>query len=190
MNHIGTQILETDRLILRRFTTYDASEMYTNWASCQDVTKYLTWQPHKSIGESASILENWQNQYEYNTYYHWAIVHKKTNQAIGSISLQNLNELVKACSVGYCIGKLFWNKGITTEVFKKVIEFAFEKVGFVRIQAIHYLGNEASGMVMKKAGLSYEGIRRKSALDNMGNIIDCKVYAITDDDYKKMKKLS
>ena len=41
MNHCGTQKLETDRLILRRFTHDDAEAMYKNWASDEEVTKFL-----------------------------------------------------------------------------------------------------------------------------------------------------
>lgn len=41
MNHCGTQKLETDRLILRRYVIEDAAAMYNNWASDKEVTKYL-----------------------------------------------------------------------------------------------------------------------------------------------------
>ena len=33
MEHLGTRILETDRLILRPFTSEDTEAMYRNWAS-------------------------------------------------------------------------------------------------------------------------------------------------------------
>ena len=49
MNHIGTIRLETDRLILRRFTIEDAEEMFHNWASDDEVTKYLTWPTHQNV---------------------------------------------------------------------------------------------------------------------------------------------
>ena len=46
MKHIGTEYLETQRLVLRRFTLEDAEAMYKNWASDIEVTKYLTWPTH------------------------------------------------------------------------------------------------------------------------------------------------
>ena len=49
MKHCGTQQLETDRLILRRYTLDDAEAMYKNWASDDDVTKFLMWQTHPDI---------------------------------------------------------------------------------------------------------------------------------------------
>ena len=41
MQHCGTQTIETERLILRRFRPEDADAMYRNWASDPEVTKYL-----------------------------------------------------------------------------------------------------------------------------------------------------
>ena len=48
MKHCGTQRLETDRLILRRYETEDAAAMFRNWASDSEVTKFLMWQTHLS----------------------------------------------------------------------------------------------------------------------------------------------
>ena len=51
MKHSGTQRLETDRLVLRRYTRADAAAMYKNWASDDGVTKYLMW-PRTQIRKS------------------------------------------------------------------------------------------------------------------------------------------
>jgi len=47
MKNLGTKTIETERLILRKFTTDDAMDMYKNWASDDMVTKFLTWPTHK-----------------------------------------------------------------------------------------------------------------------------------------------
>ena len=41
MRHAGTQTLETDRLFLRQLLPEDAEQMYTNWASDPEVTRFL-----------------------------------------------------------------------------------------------------------------------------------------------------
>ena len=56
MKHIGTTTLETERLILRRFTIEDAESMFNNWASDDEVTKFLTWPTHKSIEDSKKFI--------------------------------------------------------------------------------------------------------------------------------------
>ena len=60
MRHTGTQTIATERLTLRRFTIEEAENMYYNWASDPEVTKYLTWQPHKSVEETTEILQQWE----------------------------------------------------------------------------------------------------------------------------------
>ena len=46
MNKTGTQRIETHRLILRPFTMEDAEDMFSNWASDPEVTRFLTWPAH------------------------------------------------------------------------------------------------------------------------------------------------
>ena len=55
MKHCGTQKLETERLVLRRYIPEDAAAMYKNWASDKEVTKFLTWPPHASQKVSQDI---------------------------------------------------------------------------------------------------------------------------------------
>ena len=59
MNHLGTINLETDRLILRKFKIEDAEDMYNNWASNSEVTKYLSWETHLNIEKTKEILKSW-----------------------------------------------------------------------------------------------------------------------------------
>ena len=49
MNAIGTQILQTDRLILRRLVESDAAAMFRNWASSAENLTYVTWDPHPDV---------------------------------------------------------------------------------------------------------------------------------------------
>ena len=55
MRHSGTKTLETERLILRRFTVEDAEDMYQNLCSDSRVNKFLTWDVHKSIDETVEV---------------------------------------------------------------------------------------------------------------------------------------
>lgn len=47
MEHKGTKIIETERLILRPFRAEDAEPMFRNWTSEPEVTKFLTWPTHE-----------------------------------------------------------------------------------------------------------------------------------------------
>ena len=54
MKHKGTVRLETERLILRPFTPEDALPMFRNWASDEEVTRFLTWPAHKDVEVTAA----------------------------------------------------------------------------------------------------------------------------------------
>ena len=64
VTHRGTQIIETERLILRRFRLEDAQAMYDRWASDPEVTRFLTWPPHASADSTRQLLALWEKGYE------------------------------------------------------------------------------------------------------------------------------
>ena len=178
MKHTGTQKLETERLILRRFKKEDADAMYENWASDSEVTKFLTWPAHESPEVSLGIIEDWIKQYSDNSYYQWAIVLKENgDEPIGSISAVSVKEEISSVQIGYCIGKKWWHKGITSEALKAVMDYFFDAVGVNRIEARHDPKNPNSGKVMKKCGMKYEGTLRSADWNNQG-ICDACYYAL------------
>ena len=160
LNHVGTRTLKTTRLVLRPFCLSDAQAMYDNWASDSDVTKFMMWEPHASVEVTQSILESWMPLYEKPDYYHWAIT--LDNVPIGTVGLFILNEKAGVGDLGYCLSKKWWKHGIMSEAVQAVIDFAFETVGFERIEAHHSVDNPGSGGVMKKCGMLYEGQCAKS----------------------------
>ena len=92
LNHKGTLEIETDRLVLRRFTVNDAENMFNNWANDSEVTKYLSWKPHGKIDTTKDILNSWVQDYESTNVYNWAIVYKNDSMVIGSISVVESSE--------------------------------------------------------------------------------------------------
>lgn len=178
MRHCGTQRLETDRLILRRYVNEDAAAMYKNWASDKEVTKYLTWPSHSNQEITQGVTEDWVKQYLSQNYYHWAIVLKDNgNEPIGDIAVVDMKETVSMVQIGYCIGRAWWNKGIASEALKAVMDFLFDVVCVNRIEARHDPRNANSGKVMKKCGMKYEGTLRSSDWNNQG-ICDACYYAL------------
>ena len=178
MNHIGTQTIETDRLILRRFELSDAQAMFDNWASDSEVTTYLTWPAHADVTVTEGILEQWAAQYGQDNCYRWAIVLKENGpQPIGSIDVCEWRVNGDVPEIGYCIGRRWWHQGIMSEALAAVIGFLFDRVGVERIVARHDVNNPHSGGVMRKCGMTFEGVREKSHQNNQG-VIDTANYFI------------
>ena len=183
MKHCGTQTIETNRLILRRFELTDAQAMYRNWASDPEVTKYLTWPTHPSVEITAMVLGEWVKAYEQADCYQWAIVLKEMDEPVGTISVVDKNEHLNIVHIGYCIGSKWWHQGITSEAFSAIIPFLFEEVGANRIESQHDPNNPHSGNVMKKCGLVYEGTLRQADFSNKG-IVDACMYSLLKEEWK------
>lgn len=92
MEHQGTKTIETERLILRKFTADDLSAIFHNWTSDEKVTEFLRWPTHKSIDITKRVLESWLLEYEKPDFYQWAIIPKEIGEPIGTISVIELNE--------------------------------------------------------------------------------------------------
>ena len=178
LNHKGTKVIETERLILRPFTMADAEPMFRNWASDDAVTKHLTWPTHESVEVSRLVLADWTSHYPEHDFYQWAIVLKENGpEPIGNISVVGIDKKIDGATMGYCMSRAHWRKGIMAEALTALIAFLFDEVGFNRIEADHDIENPASGRVMQKAGMTFEGTARQGGRTNRG-IVDICHWAI------------
>jgi len=82
---------------------------------------------------------------------------------VGAISLR-IEHAHKRAEAGYWIGVPFWGRGYASEALVALIDFGFNHLGLNRIHASHLTRNPASGRVMVKAGMKYEGRRRQHFL--------------------------
>tara|TARA_R100000306_G_C4353275_1_gene131296 strand:- start:62 stop:604 length:543 start_codon:yes stop_codon:yes gene_type:complete len=92
-----------------------------------------------------------QNQYIF------AIRLKENNELIGGIDL-GINKQFNKAELGYWLDEKYWNKGVTTEAVKSIINFGFNDLNLKRIFATHFDTNPSSGKVMEKAGMKKEGL--------------------------------
>ena len=144
--------LETNRLRLRPFREEDAEAMFSGWASDPEVTKYLTWNTHESIGVTRAILRQWIEEYEKPARLNFAIELKDTHELIGGIDVVGyLNGVTGTPVIGYNLSRKFWNKGYMTEACKCLIDYLFTK-GYSEIRIDAMSENLASIKVIEKCG--------------------------------------
>ena len=184
MEHQGTIKIETDRLILRKFKMEDADLMYRNWASDDEVTKYLTWPTHANVNVTRAVLEEWIQKYNNQDFYNWAIVLKEIGEPIGNLSVVKYDEKTASAAIGWCMGKRWWGQRIMPEAARAVLQYLFEEIGFNRVAAKHDKENPKSGRVMQKIGMTRAGILRASGKNNQG-IVDEVYYSILKEEYEK-----
>jgi len=159
MKHAGTQMIKSERLILRKIELSDADMMFRNWANDDEVTRYMRWQSHKDSDETRTIIQQWFDDYKNDYIYHWGIC-LEDGEMIGSIGVMIISEHDHKAEIGYCIGRKWWGKGYTSEAAEAVIDYMYVNTDIERIEAYHAVENTASGKVMLNAGMAYEGFAR------------------------------
>ena len=171
LHHKGTQPITTQRLVLRRFTVEDAQEAYAKWTS-DDETQF--WEPpHTCMAETERMIQEYVRQYDQMDWYMWAVMLE--NELIGLVCGNEINEAIKSICIGYCIAKPWWNQGIATEASRAMIAYFFD-MDFNRVFSYHNPLNPASGKVMEKCGMTFEGRIRGGSMCN-GDICDCLQYS-------------
>lgn len=174
MNH--DPILETERLILRRFRLEDAKSVakHCNNPSLTKWTKTIPYpySEQDAINYIKSNLEAWKLEKTYT----FAIVLKETDELIGSIAITHDAKNHNG-ELGYWIAETYWGKGYATEASLRMIQFAFEAKGYHRIYARHMKPNVASGRVMQKCGMVLEGELKDHVYQN-GQYVNMMYYGI------------
>lgn len=140
-----------DIIELRHFKMEDADDFF-EIARDEETTKYLTWYPHKKVEDSIWSIENIFNINPGA----FAIILKKEKRCIGCIDLR-VDEVNKKGSFGYVLNRNYWGNGYMSLALKMLLDISFNKLNLNRVESTHYVGNEASGAVMKKCGMIYEG---------------------------------
>lgn len=169
-----TLIIETERLLLRPFTSGDLDEFVVLCAD-PDVMRYIAtgeaYSPERAQMRFNSLIEHW-NEHGFGL---WAMIEKAGDEFMGFCGLQFLDD-TREIEVGYRLAKRFWGRGLATEAARASLRFGFEELGLDRIVAVVQPENTASWRVLEKTGLRY--VRDARFYDT-----DVRYYAITREQY-------
>ena len=166
MNHpahaSGSDVLMTQRLILRRWNQKDAEDLY-RYACDLDVGPIAGWLPHKNPDESRAVIRDVLNGREA-----YAICLKEDRKAIGAIELKlnghtDLTDRDDECEMGYWLGKPFWGRGIVPEAVTEMLRRAFEDIGMQKVWVGYYEGNSKSKRVQEKCRFRFQ--RKSEGVD-------------------------
>lgn len=147
-------MLETERLLLRKWTEADADSLYT-YAKDPEVGPVAGWPPHKNVEESKEVIRNVFNGPEC-----YAICEKENNIAIGAVELKlkghtDMTDRDDECELGYWLGQKFWGRGYMPEAARELLRHGFEDLGMKKIWCGYYDGNDKSKRVQEKLGFVY-----------------------------------
>jgi [ribosomal protein S5]-alanine N-acetyltransferase len=105
-----------------------------------------------------------------------AVVDAPTGTLAGCVGLA-IKPAFEAAELGYWIGQRYWGRGYASGAAGLMIRFALGPLGWNRVFAHHLSGNDASGRVMIKNRMRYEGLLREAAHRD-GRFTNLLLYAI------------
>ena len=150
-------ILETERLLLRRFSTDDAANLF-ELDSDPEVMRYLSKgkpTPMEDIIEKflSRIFDYYR---KFDNLGFWALMEKSTEEFIGWFHLKPDRNNPEDLDLGYRLKRSVWNKGYATEMARALIDMVFDELDFQKVTAHTVEYNHASRRVMEKAGMKLE----------------------------------
>ncbi len=174
--------ITAERLTLRPFTVDDADAVafICNDAETQKTTLSL---PYPYLRDHAvQWISGHDSDRRDGNAYCFAICDRENGTLYGSISLSIKKPNGAVAELGYMIGREYWGNGYATEAVRGIIEYAFSELMLHRVYAVHLGSNTASGRVMLKAGMKYEGTMRDHIFKR-GRYEDAVIYGIVNMDF-------
>jgi RimJ/RimL family protein N-acetyltransferase len=165
-------ILETERLMLRQFSTDDAEfilELLNEPSFIQNIGDRNV----RTLDDACAYITNGPvASYATNGFGLYAVVSKETQEIIGMCGLIKRDALENV-DIGYAFLPRFWSRGYALEAARAVKAYARDAIGLKRLVAITDPANEGSIRVLEKLGLRFEKMVRLSAED-----IELKLFAV------------
>ena len=147
--------LETERLVLRRFTADDVDAI-VELDSDPEVMFFINGgRPTPRAEVEDEILPFWLAFYDDDRGYgFWAAIEKSTGRFLGWFHFRP-HTTGEAVELGYRLRRSAWGKGYATEGCRALIAKGFTDLDVERVYAETMVVNTASRRVMEKAGLRY-----------------------------------
>ena len=168
--------------MLRALTPEDAGAIFA-YASNPEVSRYVLWEPHRSLEDAQAFLELTTSRYESGDAPDWGMIYKGDGRLVGTCGFVEWEREHARAEVGYVLARAYWGRGLATEALGAMISFGFgRRMDLNRIEARCIAENIASARVMQKAGMRHEGTMRQREFIK-GAYRDMKLYAILKGEY-------
>jgi RimJ/RimL family protein N-acetyltransferase len=178
--------LSTERLILRPIRSSDIDDIVRLLGDrcVVEMLAVVPW-PYERV-HAEQWLEEITNRQKEGHQEVFAITLRETGEMMGVIGLHPAEHGLWAV-FGYWLGVAYWGRGYMTEALREILRHGFEELKLRRIEAYHFAHNPASGRVMRKAGLRYEGVQRLRAR-RFDQLHDRVNHGITDEEWRAAVK--
>ncbi|MFF5536067.1 GNAT family N-acetyltransferase [Streptomyces cinerochromogenes] len=163
-----------DDLVLRPWRPDDAPAVH---AAFQDpVLRQWHIRSCDSAEEAAGWIAQWEQGWADEREAQWAVVDGASDELLGRVALRQILLGDGAAEVAYWTVARARGRGVAARATAALAHWAFEEVGFHRLELTHATANEASCRVAGKAGFALEGTKR-SALNHQDGWHDMHLHA-------------
>ncbi len=166
----------TARLQLRQPALDDAPTIFARYTQDPEVARYMIWRPHTSVAETERFLQRCFAVWADGSAFPYVIERQEDGQLLGMIEFRV--DDFKA-EFGYVLARDAWGHGYMSEALTCLVDWTLAQPTIYRAAAFHDVDNPASGRVMAKAGMAYEGLLRRFSIHPNVSAAprDCHVYA-------------
>jgi ribosomal-protein-alanine N-acetyltransferase len=154
------EVIETERLRLRRPRADDVPAIFSRYASDPEVTRYLAWSTHRTLDDSAAFVAFSDAQWAAWPAGPYLVFGRDGVTLFGGAGL--VFQHADTAVTGYVLARDVWGRGYATEALEATIAGA-RRVGVRRLEAGVHVEHEASWRVLEKAGFVREGLRARSS---------------------------
>ena len=161
-------------------TPEDAPDLL-RWTADPEVTRYVTWDAHRSLEEARAFLEE---RLRRGDGFSWGLVPREgTGGVVGLFRYVRWAPEHARADLAYVLARSHWGRGLATGAVREIIRFGFENMALNRVEARCAAENVASARVMQRAGMSHEATLRGREFWK-GRFWDMQVYSVLRDEWQ------
>lgn len=182
--------LESDRLILQRFTKRDGPTLdEAIRVSLADLNQWLPWArlDYTSADTTAFIRDSIQAWKEERAWDYSIRSKEDPRRHLGNVSFWTVSKLGKIAEIGYWVRSDETSRGVCTEAVGLLLEETFNSLGYHKVVLRIAVGNGASDRVAEKLGFTREGVLREELLIR-GNWVDHSLWSLLDREYRAARR--
>jgi ribosomal-protein-alanine N-acetyltransferase len=160
---------------LREHSDKDAQSFFEYYTP--EVSQHIIAAKPQNLNDAKSEIQYCKNLFHFKRGIYWTIADKSNDTMVGAIGL-TIHAINKRAELHYDLAKPYWNKGITTKAIRKILDYALNTLGLIRVEAITTRENIASQKVLINNNFIYEGCLHAYKFFE-GQARDVEMFAIT-----------
>jgi len=152
--------LDADRVTLRPVVASDVYALF-GFFSDSEVTRYWSRLPMTHLAQARTLLRQIRERYRSGEGMQLGIERKGDGVLIGTCTLFHFMGQNRRAELGYVLGSPYWRQGYMHEALQRLLAYAFDDLGLIRLEADIDPRNESSERTLLRLGFVKEGYMRE-----------------------------